>query len=67
MATGVQVWAHQFSQGVANGVVETIGVAGGLGKIRLSCTALIKPTHRNTSIAQGMGNVLEIKTPALFA
>ena len=40
---------------------------GGVGKVKLPCTALAESTHRNTSITQGMGNVLEIKTPALFA
>ena len=67
MATGVQVRARQFSQGATNRLVQAIGVAGGVGKVRLPCTALAESTHRNTSITQGMGNVLEIKTLALLA
>ena len=60
VATGVQVWARQFSQGATNRLVQAIGVAGGVGKVTLPHMALVKPTHRNMSITQGMGNILEM-------
>ena len=67
MATGVQVWAHQFSQGTTNRLVQTFSLAGGMGEVGVPCSALSEPTHRSTLVTKGMGNVLEIRTLSLSA
>ena len=67
MATSVRVWAHQFSQGTTNRLVEALSLVGGMGEVTLPRSALSEPMHKNTSVTKGMGNVLEVKTLSLSA
>ena len=67
MATGIKVWAHQFSEGTTNRSVQAFSLVGGMGEVRLPHLALRESTHRNTLVTMGMGNVLEVKTLSLLA